>query len=176
MINITEEMKKSRQSKIEAIESDIDKRILRAVKMGNIVVISLVIKNMNLTNLSMKKSAKSMRMQDTKLYPLAILVVYGKEQKIFVGKEELKMRTVEEIKDYLFINSLEDKDMVDNLVKTAQEIEAQYPQVQNGIYGYGLECDFDCSPFILEDEDETEIKEIKRINGIVLYEICDKEE
>lgn len=61
----------------------------------------------------------------------------------------------------------------------ALELEKQYQkEISNGIVGYALICDFDCSPFILEDEDKTEMIEKERFEeaGIVVYEIKTKEE
>lgn len=84
------------------------------------------------------------------------------------------MRTTQEIKEYLMINN-RDLTNIDLLINQAQKWEKEYPQIKNGIYGYGIEADFISTPFILEDEDFTEMKEIKRQNGLVLYEIIDKE-
>lgn len=85
------------------------------------------------------------------------------------------MRTKQEILEYLLISE-GDLTNVDLLIQQATIWEKEYEQIQNGIYGYALESDFVNSPFILEDEDLTEIKEIKRKNGLVLYKITNKEE
>ena len=62
-----------------------------------------------------------------------------------------------------------------SMVSTAIQLEKDYPEIQEGIFGYGCANDFDNSPFILEDEGLTEMKEVKRVGGLVLYEIIRKE-
>ena len=89
--------------------------------------------------------------------------------------EKRNIRTDEEIKDYLQLWDINDKTQI--LIDTAREFEEQYyNEIQDGNYGHGLENDFESSPFILEDEDLTEMKEIFRKNGVVLYERLWKEE
>lgn len=78
------------------------------------------------------------------------------------------MRTRQEILEYL--NLPEDwTDVIDieEVVKTAQYIEQEYEEeLSEGGVGYGLLCDFESSPFLLED---CAIKKIAEINGIVVY-------
>lgn len=85
------------------------------------------------------------------------------------------MKTKPEIMQYLMISN-KDLTNVDLLVEQAISWEKEFPQIEDGIYGYATESDFINSPFILEDEDLTTIKEIERKNGLVLYEILNKEE
>ena len=89
--------------------------------------------------------------------------------------EERTIRTEQEIIDYLQLWNYEKNEKIMSMVSTAIQLEKDYPEIQEGIYGYGCANDFDNSPFILEDEDLTEMKEIKRVNGLVLYEIIPKE-
>ena len=88
------------------------------------------------------------------------------------------MRNIREIMDYLTIGQNRTVWEGETLDK-ALEIEKQYEkEISEGTIGYSLICDFDCSPFILEDEDKTEIIEKERFEeaGIVVYEIKTKEE
>lgn len=89
--------------------------------------------------------------------------------------EERTIRTRQEIIDYLRLWNYENDEKIMSMVPTAIQLEKDYPEIQEGIYGYGCANDFDSSPFVLEDEDLTEMKEIKRVNGLVLYEIIAKE-
>lgn len=76
------------------------------------------------------------------------------------------MRTRQEILSYL--NLTEDyHECVGSLVETAQQIEQEYEEeLFEGSVGYGLLCDFNSTPWILED---CEIEKIAEVNGIVLY-------
>ena len=83
-------------------------------------------------------------------------------------------RTIEEIKSYLMIHSRDLTD-VDTIIKQAQNWEKEYEtELNHHIYEYALLSDFINSPFILEDEDVTEMIEIKRENGLVLYKTEEK--
>ena len=79
------------------------------------------------------------------------------------------MRTVEEIRDYLNIGTV--NEVEETLVANAMEIEKKYEtELTSGNYGYGIEADFVSSPFILEDEDEVkDLIRIDQIDGIVFY-------
>lgn len=78
------------------------------------------------------------------------------------------MRNRQEILEYL--NLPEDwTDVIDieEVIETAQRIEQEYEEeLSEGSVGYGLLCDFESSPFLLED---CEIEQIAEINGIVVY-------
>ena len=76
------------------------------------------------------------------------------------------MRNRQEILDYLIIAHC-DEDWIDKVVETAQQIEQEYEEeLLEGVVGYGLMCDFDSTPDILED---CEIEKIATVNGIVIY-------
>ena len=79
------------------------------------------------------------------------------------------MRTVEEIRDYLNIDTA--NEVEETLIVNAMEIEKKYEtELTSGNYGYGIEADFVSSPFILEDEDEVkDLIRIDQIDGIVFY-------
>lgn len=85
------------------------------------------------------------------------------------------MRNKDEIKDYLLLGGKHKNDDIINneLIQTAISIEQKYKkELESGKYGYGLQCDYECSPYILEDEDIVkELKFISNIDGIILYEI-----
>lgn len=88
------------------------------------------------------------------------------------------MRNTHEIMEYLNIGQNRTVWEGKTLDK-ALEVEKQYEkEIADGTIGYGLICDFDCTPFILEDEDLTETIEKERFEeaGIVVYEIKRKEE
>lgn len=78
------------------------------------------------------------------------------------------MRNRQEILEYL--NLPEDwGDVIDieKVVETAQRIEQEYEEeLSEGSVGYGLLCDFQSMPFVLED---CEIEKIEERNGIVIY-------
>lgn len=78
------------------------------------------------------------------------------------------MRNRQEILEYL--NLPEDWDDVidiERVVAMAQRIEQEYEEeLSEGSVGYGLLCDFESKPFVLED---CEIKEIEERDGIVVY-------
>ena len=91
-------------------------------------------------------------------------------------KEENKLRTKEEIKEYLFLPN--DCEISRQLLDDAIEVEKKYAkELDEGIYGYAVECDFNCTPFILEDEDVVEgLRAIDKIGDVVVYEIIFSEE
>lgn len=77
------------------------------------------------------------------------------------------MKTREQIIEYLGID-IDDKELMDLWVKTAQEIENKYKEeLSSGEYGYGLSCDLDVVGR-LEDA-EFELIEIENINDVVIY-------
>lgn len=79
------------------------------------------------------------------------------------------MKTREEIMDYLII--YENTSNLETFIESAMIAEKKYnQQLENGEYGYGLECDFDSRPYVLESEDFDSLKEVERINGVVVYE------
>lgn len=58
-------------------------------------------------------------------------------------------------------------------VDTAMELQKTYDLSK---YGMGLECDFDSMPYVLEDlQDDEELVEVTRENGIVVYVLPRKE-
>lgn len=76
------------------------------------------------------------------------------------------MRTRQEILSYLLLSE-DYHECVDSLVETAQQIEQEYEEeLLEGSIGYGLLCDFNSTPSILEDCD---IEKIAEVNGIVIY-------
>jgi len=78
------------------------------------------------------------------------------------------MRNRKEILEYLNIPEYSD-DVIDvnKVVETAQRIEQEYEEeLSEDSVGYGLLCDFESKPFVLED---CEIEKIIEINGIVVY-------
>lgn len=83
------------------------------------------------------------------------------------------MKNIQEIMEYLTIGQNRTIWEGTTLDK-ALELEKQYEkEISEGIVGYALICDFDCSPFILEDEDKAKMIEKERFKeaGLVLYEI-----
>lgn len=78
------------------------------------------------------------------------------------------MRNRQEILEYLHIpKDWDDVIDIEGVVETAQRIEQKYEEeLSKGSVGYGLLCDFESSPFLLED---CEIEQIAEINGIVVY-------
>ena len=86
------------------------------------------------------------------------------------------MRTDEEIREYLNIGSYHDT--TGNIIKLAKIAEEKYKeQLDSGEYGYGLMCDFESTPYVLEDEDIYEkLKEIENINGIIVYEKIERKQ
>lgn len=86
------------------------------------------------------------------------------------------MRNTTEIMEYLKVGQNRQSWEAKTLDK-ALEIEKRYQkEISDGTVGYALICDFDCSPFILEDEDKTEMIEKERFKeaGLVVYEIKNK--
>ena len=79
------------------------------------------------------------------------------------------MRNRKEILEYLFLpEDWGDVIDVDTVIETAQQIEQEYEEeLLGGSIGYGLCCDFDSTPWILED---CNIEKIATVNGIVIYE------
>lgn len=77
------------------------------------------------------------------------------------------MKTRKEIIEYLGID-IDDKELIDLWVKTAQEIENKYKkELASGEYGYGLSCDLDVVGRL--EDSEYELIEIENINDIVVY-------
>lgn len=89
------------------------------------------------------------------------------------------MRNATEIMEYLQIGKPSITCWEGKTIDKALEIERVFAKgIEAGRIGYGLICDFDSNPYVLEDEDLTVITEIGRFieEGIVLYSIKDKEE
>ena len=80
------------------------------------------------------------------------------------------MRTVEEIRDYLMLNNRTDE-VNKELIRDALFVEENYSKdIENNNFEYALLCDFENSPFVLEDEDEVEyLEKIEQVGGIVVY-------
>ena len=78
------------------------------------------------------------------------------------------MRNRQEILEYLMLpEDFDTLECIDGIVESAYRIEQEYDEeLSEGSVGYGLLCDFDNSPFLLED---CEIEKIAEINGIVVY-------
>lgn len=78
------------------------------------------------------------------------------------------MRNRQEILGYLMLpEDWDTLECINGIVVTAQRIEQEYEEeLSEGSVGYGLLCDFESTPFVLED---CEIEEIEEINGIVVY-------
>ena len=78
------------------------------------------------------------------------------------------MRNRKEILEYLLLpEDWSDVIDVDAVIETAQQIEQEYEEeLLEGSIGYGLCCDFESTPHILED---CEIEKIATVNGIVIY-------
>ena len=78
------------------------------------------------------------------------------------------MRNRQEILEYLMLpEDWDTLECVNGIVETAHQIEQEYEEeLLEGSVGYGLLCDFDSTPFILEDCD---IEKIAEVNGIVIY-------
>lgn len=78
------------------------------------------------------------------------------------------MRNCKEILEYLLLpEDWDDVVDVDGLVETAQQIEQEYEEeLLEGSVGYGLLCDFNSTPDVLED---CEVEKIAEVNGIVIY-------
>lgn len=78
------------------------------------------------------------------------------------------MRNRQEILEYLHLpEDWTDVIDVEEVVVTAQRIEQEYEEeLSEGSVGYGLLCDFESTPFVLED---CEIEEIEERDGIVVY-------
>lgn len=78
------------------------------------------------------------------------------------------MRNRKEILEYLNIpEDWDDVIDIEGIVVTAQRIEQEYEEeLSEGSVGYGLYCDFESTPFLLED---CEIEQIAETNGIVVY-------
>lgn len=84
------------------------------------------------------------------------------------------MRTRQEIIDYLGLE--ENYERIEELIATANEIESKYEwELKQCQCGYGLACDFESMPYVLEDHEYCEIKKVETINGITVYEIINKE-
>lgn len=83
------------------------------------------------------------------------------------------MRTRQEILEYLNIpEDWDDVIDIEGVVVTAQRIEQEYEEeLSEGSVGYGLLCDFESNPFVLED---CEIEEIEERDGIVIYKKLDE--
>ena len=89
------------------------------------------------------------------------------------------MKNVTEIMEYLQIGEPSRTCWEGKTIDKALEIEKKFAkEIEAGRIGYGLICDFDSNPYVLEDEDLTTITEITRFveEGLVLYSIKDKEE
>jgi len=84
--------------------------------------------------------------------------------------EGVIMRTVEEIRDYLMLNNRTDE-VNKELIRDALFVEENYSKdIENNNFEYALLCDFENSPFVLEDEDEVEyLEKIEQVGGIVVY-------
>lgn len=82
------------------------------------------------------------------------------------------MRTRQEILEYLnLLENWDDVINVEKVIETAQRIEQEYEEeLLEGSVGYGLLCDFNSKPHILED---CEIEKIAEVNGIVIYKKFD---
>lgn len=81
------------------------------------------------------------------------------------------MKTREEIIEYLGID-IDDKELMELWIKTAQEIENKYKEeLASGEYGYGLSCDLDVVGR-LEDA-KFDLVEVEEINDIIVY--CKRE-
>ena len=87
------------------------------------------------------------------------------------------MRNKQEIIDYLRLP--EPHEQVNaQLIKAAERVEKDFErELDEGVYGYGLLCDFENSPFILEDEDKVEeLVQVANYDGVIVYRIIFKEE
>lgn len=87
------------------------------------------------------------------------------------------MRTKEEIIDYLRLS--EPTEQINaQLIEIAQRVEKDFErELESGVYGYGLMCDFVNSPFVLEDEDKVdELVQVANYDGVIVYRIIFKEE
>ena len=84
------------------------------------------------------------------------------------------MKTRQEIIDYLGLE--ESYEYTEELISTANEIESKYEwELKCKTYGYGLDCDFESMPYVLEDHEYCGgLKKIETINGIAVYEILGK--
>ena len=82
--------------------------------------------------------------------------------------EYVIMRNRQEILKYLLLpEDWDTLECIDEIVETAHQIEQEYEEeLSEGSIGYGLLCDFNSSPDILED---CEIEKIAEVNGIVIY-------
>ena len=78
------------------------------------------------------------------------------------------MRNRQEILEYLLLpEDWDTLECVNEIVETAHQIEQEYEEeLLEGSVGYGLMCDFESTPHILED---CEIEKIATVNGIVIY-------
>lgn len=78
------------------------------------------------------------------------------------------MRNRQEILEYLMLpEDWDTLECINGIVETAQRIEQEYEEeLLEGSVGYGLLCDFNSTPHILEDCD---IEKIAEINGVVIY-------
>lgn len=78
------------------------------------------------------------------------------------------MRTRQEILEYLMLpDDWDTLECIDEIIETAHQIEQEYEEeLLEGSIGYGLLCDFNSTPHVLED---CEIEKIAKVNGIVIY-------
>lgn len=80
--------------------------------------------------------------------------------------------------DSINSSNAESRSIAETAVQRAVKIEKEFCyELSNSIYSYGLMCDFDSNPYVLEDEDDYDLREVARYNeGIVLYELIPKYE
>ena len=87
------------------------------------------------------------------------------------------MRTRQEIIDYLGLwmgdSEVGKESIADNekYIKAAEKIEEDFAtEISEGIYGYGLHCDFVNTPDILEDYgDHPVLTEVANYDGVIVY-------
>ena len=88
------------------------------------------------------------------------------------------MKTKNEILEYLgMVESVHSPELINEIISIANEVECKYRnELENNVYGYGLQNDFENLPGLLEDTNLYELKEIENINDIVVYEKIKKME
>ena len=86
------------------------------------------------------------------------------------------MKTKQDIIDYLGLCMSEDQVGKEGIaenkkyISAAEKIEMLYAaELSEGIYGYGLDCDFVNCPNILEDETRLPLLEIANYDSVVVY-------
>lgn len=84
----------------------------------------------------------------------------------------LGSRSDEEIAHYLGLEG--EYEFRDEVIAAAKVVEAKY--AGDSSIGYGLLCDFECTPYVLEDENDYSLEKIEEINGVVVYRKIEKEQ